>query len=193
MPLACEVVSVHILATDIVLAHANVAAELVAASALELIAVVVLALHRLLSAPFGLQHLLPGAAHALPQHCPPFPWHGKPSPFTLWQQMSPLPTHAPPQHLSPPAQLNLVPPWLQCTGGRRRREASSEDALCVLRSSMLRNAKSAISSPPHSPASEQSASPFVTATMPMRRASVTRGFKAIVNETVRRASRFCPC
>jgi len=50
MPLACEVVSVHILATDIVLAHANVAAALVAASALELIAVVVLALHRLLSA-----------------------------------------------------------------------------------------------------------------------------------------------
>lgn len=58
--------------------------------------------------PFGpSQHLLPGAAHALPQHCPPF-WHGKELPLSLRQQRSPSALHESPQH-SPAPQGNGVP------------------------------------------------------------------------------------
>merc|ERR1712129_40198 len=59
--------------------------------------------YQALLGPLGLQHLLPGAKHAFPQHPPPAPWHGKLSPLTFSQQTSCSPTQAPPQHLSPPA------------------------------------------------------------------------------------------
>merc|ERR1719251_434983 len=119
-----------------------------------------------------LQHLLPGAKHAFPQQPPPCPWHGKLSPLTFSQQTSCSPTQAPPQHLSPPAHSNLVPSWFQhCTGGLRRRE----DEFCA-----LRTAKSEFSSPPHSPATEHSASPRATAALPKRRARVTMGAYAMM-------------
>merc|ERR1740121_845752 len=86
--------------------------------------------HALLG-PNGLQHLLPGAAHALPQHSPP-PWHGKLSPFTFLQQRSPFAEQAPPQHESPPAQLKFAPcEFLQCTGGKRRRVSDPAEALII--------------------------------------------------------------
>jgi len=65
--------------------------------------------HRLFSTKGDLQHLLPGAAHALPQHWPPSPWHGKLFPFTFSQQRSPFPTQTSPQQLSPPAHMNFAP------------------------------------------------------------------------------------
>merc|ERR1740121_2765049 len=130
--------------------------------------------HALLG-PSGLQHLLPGAAHALPQHSPP-PWHGKLSPFTFLQQRSPCAEQAPPQHLSPPAQLKFAPcRFLQCTGGKRRRVSEDKDNWsCKL--TFWRNAKSVFSSLSHSH-TEHSESPCATT----RRASATIGANAILN------------
>jgi len=113
--------------------------------------------HRLLSTKADLQHLLPGAAHALPQHWPPPPWHGKLSPFTFSQQRSPIPTQTSPQQRSPPAHWNWFPCRFQQTlGGNRRR---------VSESWLLRKDKSELSSLPHSPSAEHS-SPSATAELP---------------------------
>merc|ERR1711978_118228 len=67
--------------------------------------------HWLLGLSGDWQHLLPGEKQAFPQHPPPFPPHGKPSPFPLMQQMSPasVSTQAPTQQVLPPAHLNLFP------------------------------------------------------------------------------------
>merc|ERR1719401_1265599 len=46
-----------------------------------------------------MQHLLPAAKHAFPQHPPPSP-QGKSSPLTFLQQEPPRPTHTLPQQLS---------------------------------------------------------------------------------------------
>jgi len=104
------------------------------------------------------QHLLPGAKHAFPQHPPPCPWHGKPSPFTLTQQTSPIPTQAPMQQLSPPAQEKWVPcALMHWVGGNRRRVSES----CCARS-----ARSEFSSPSHSPSAEHTSSPSATTELP---------------------------
>merc|ERR1719492_561360 len=125
------------------------------------------------------QHLLPGEKQAFPQHPPPFPPHGKPSPFTLMQQMSPASesTQAPTQQVLPPAHLNACPCLLmQVMGGKRRR---------VSKFCSPRNAKSELSSLPHSPSAEHSASPSAITELPSSSADARIRPNAIFKVEVR--------
>merc|ERR1740123_282364 len=64
--------------------------------------------HALSGCPCGLQHLLPSAAHAFPQHESPTP-QAKSLPSTFWQQVPPSATQMSPQHVSASAHSNQLP------------------------------------------------------------------------------------
>merc|ERR1719445_632276 len=134
---------------------------------------------RLLGLIADTQHLLPGEKQAFPQHPPPFPPHGKPSPFTLMQQMSPasVSTQAPTQQVLPPAHLNAFPCLLiQVMGGKRLR---------VSMSCSPRSAKSELSSLPHSPSAEHPLSPTAITELPSSIATAKTRPNAILKILIR--------